>query len=114
MFLLTSPSTRSVKTALAHFLHTWDVLGQSASDVATLTFLECETCHSFWDYVLFPRPPVQTGFLLQGFQTYPISLANVPFLFSVFLTFLLNVFYALPIIFTLVICMAILFLVLHH
>lgn len=91
----------------------WDVFGQSASDVATLAFLDCETCHS-WDYVLFPGPPVQIGSLLQGFQTYLISLANVPFLFSVFLTFLSNGFYVLPIIFILVICMAILFLVLHH
>lgn len=85
-------------------------LATSASDVATLALLDCESCHSFWDYVLFPRPPVQIGFLLQGFQTYLISLVNAPFLFRVFLTFLS----VLPIIFILVICMVILFLVLHH
>lgn len=86
----------------------------SASDVATLALLDGETCHSYWDYVLFPRPPVQIGFLLQGFQMCPISLVNAPFLFRVFPTFPSNGFYVLPIIFVLVICMVILFLVLHH
>lgn len=67
-------------------------LATSASDVATLALLDCETCHSYWDYVLFPRPPVQIGFLLQGFQTCPISLVNAPFLFRVFPTFPSNGF----------------------